>query len=249
MLRRFTLLFLLFTLTSGLYAQVGEHRSELAFGVSGGYMMSTVGFTPSIPQKQHTGIMGGVALRYTSEKYFSSICAIQIEANIARLGWQQKILGGDDVPVINAETGLPEAYSRNLTYLQVPFLTRLGWGRERRGVQFYFVAGPQVGFLLSESTTKNYATPNVAERNSPVIEQESMPVENKIDYGITAGLGLEISFPHLGRFLVEGRYYFGLGNIYGNSKRDYFAKSNLSAINVRLSYMIDLWRSDNKDIK
>ena len=34
-------------------AQIGEHRNDFSIGVNGGYLMSSVGFTPSIPQSQH----------------------------------------------------------------------------------------------------------------------------------------------------------------------------------------------------
>ena len=70
-----------------------------------------------------------------------------------------------------------------------------------------------------------------------------MSVENKFDYGIAAGLGMEYSVPKVGHFLLEGRYYYGLGNIYGDSKRDYFAKSNHSSIVIKLTYLFDIVRS------
>ena len=67
-----------------------------------------------------------------------------------------------------------------------------------------------------------------------------MSVENKVDYGIAGGLGLEFSHRRLGHFLVEGRYYFGLGNIYGNSKRDFFGKSNYANILIQAAYLFDI---------
>ena len=58
--------------------------------------------------------------------------------------------------------------------------------------------------------------------------------------GIAAGLGLEYSHPKAGHFQIEGRYYYGLGNIYGDSKKDYFGKSNFGNIVVKLTYLFDL---------
>ncbi len=86
-------------------------------------------------------------------------------------------------------------------------------------------------------------------RVSPVYQQETMPVENKLDYGIAAGLGVELSLKHVGHFLVEGRYYYGLGNIYGNSKRDFFAKSPYQNIVVKATYLFDIVKSNNPKIK
>lgn len=237
-------------------AQVGEHRSELAIGVNGGYVLSNVGFVPKVPQSVHGGLTGGLSLRYTSEKYFNSICAIVGEVNFAQIGWKESILTPEDQPVINAVTGVAEAYQRDINYLQVPVFARLGWGRERKGFQFFFQAGPQIGYMMSEKTKMNYdfatQTPVYSDgsgRTSSVIAQDTMAVENKFDYGIAAGLGLEFSHPKVGHFLLEGRYYYGLGDIYGNSKRDFFGRSNFSNIVIKLTYLFDLKKTNNSKIK
>ena len=80
----------------------------------------------------------------------------------------------------------------------------------------------------------------MADRSNPTIEQYSMSVEKKFDYGIAAGMGVEYSIPALGHFLLEGRYYYGLGNIYGNSKRDFFGKSNFGGIYIKATYLFDI---------
>ena len=72
-----------------------------------------------------------------------------------------------------------------------------------------------------------------------------MPVERNFDYGIAAGLGAEWSIRHLGHFLIEARYYYGLGNIYGNTKQDFFGKSNNSNIIVKTTYLFDITKSKN----
>lgn len=229
-------------------AQIGDHRNDLAIGLSGGYVMSTVGFTPKVTQNQHGGTTAGLSLRYTCEKYFSTICSIDAEINYARLGWKERILTTDDQPVINTATGLAEAYQRHMDYIQIPIFAHLAWGRERKGVQFFFKAGPQFGFLLSESTEANFSFDqrNTADRSNQTCAQDTMAVENKFDYGIAAGLGIEYSIPHVGHFQLEGRYYYGLGNIYGDSKRDYFAKSNHSNIVVKLTYLFDITSTKRK---
>ena len=246
-------------------AQIGEYRNEFAVGINGGVIMSTMGFVPEIPQKQLMGKTLGITLRYTGEKYFKSICALVAEVNYAEVGWEENILTPKDEPVINTSTGLAEEYKRIVNYVQVPLFARLGWGRERRGFQAFFQVGPQLGFYLSEKTEANFDLdhPMIYERVShvsgPSVKQDGkeytysnmyhMDVENKLDYGIAAGLGLEFSNRRLGHFLIEGRYYFGLGNIYGNSKRDYFAKSNYYNIVIKAAYLFDLVKSKNATIK
>lgn len=223
-------------------AQIGQHRNDLSIGVNGGYVMSSIGFTPKVNQNMYGGFTGGVSFRYVCEKYFSTVCSVQAEVNYAKIGWKEKILNLQDEPVVNPATGAAEEYSRTLNYIQIPIFAHLAWGKERKGLQFFFQAGPQVGIYLSESTEANYnlASPNLDDRSNQTVAQETMPVENKFDYGIAAGLGLEYSHPKAGHFQIEGRYYYGLGNIYGDSKKDYFGKSNVSNIVIKLTYLFDL---------
>ena len=247
------LLLLLFVCFSALrsQAQIGEYRSEFAVGASAGYVLSQVGFMPEVPQLQHKGLTAGLTARYTTEKYFSSICSIVAELNYVQVGWEEEILTPNDEPVINTYTGQPEYYKRDMSFLQIPVLARMGWGRERSGFQFFFQIGPQMGVFLGEKTNKNF---NINERNarartSQIIAQDTMAVENKLEYGLTGGVGLEFSHRKLGHFLLEGRYYYGLGDLYGNSKKDYFGRSNLTNIVVKLTYMIDLHKTNNPKIK
>ncbi len=236
------ILFVLSLCPSALHAQIGAHRNDLSIGVNGGYVMSTIGFTPKVTQNSHGGITFGLSMRYTCEKYFSTICSISAELNYARIGWKESIKTTADQPVINPQTGLAEAYQRDLDYIQIPVFAHLAWGREKKGMQFFFKAGPQFGYMIGESTKTNFtfANRNISDRSNQTCAQDTMSVENKFDYGIAAGMGVEYSIPHVGHFLLEGRYYYGLGNIYGDTKRDYFAKSNHSNIVVKLTYLFDL---------
>ena len=240
--RIFTLVVLLMPLLA--VAQIGQHRSVLSVGVNGGYVLSSVGFTPKVNQKMFGGMTGGITFRYVCEKYFSTVCSVQAELNYAKIGWKQDILDASDASVINQHTGVAEEYSRTVNYLQIPIFAHLAWGREQQGFQFFFQAGPQFGIYLSESTAASYdlSSPNLDDRANQTVAQETMPVENKFDYGIAAGLGMEYSHRKVGHFQIEGRYYYGLGNIYGDSKKDYFGKSNFGNIVVKLTYLFDLMK-------
>lgn len=228
-------------------AQIGNYRQDFAIGVNGGYAFTNFRFTPKVNQGLHGGVMGGLTWRYTCEKYFSSICAIVGEVNYAQMGWKESILDYDDNPVINESTGLAEKYSRTINYVQVPVFARLGWGREVKGVQFFVQAGPQFGYFLSEKTKMNFELEkrNTTDRVNQVIEQDTMAVENKFDYGIAGGVGVEFSHPSVGHFILEGRYYYGLGNIYGDTKKDFFASSNMGSIMIKLSWLFDIKGTKN----
>lgn len=82
-----------------------------------------------------------------------------------------------------------DQYSDELNYLQLPATLNIKLGNVL-SAQF----GPQIGYLLSAKFD-----------GSDYIE-----TLNKIDYGIVAGLGVE--FPNT-NFGLNGRYYYGLGNI------------------------------------
>ena len=223
-------------------AQIGEHRNTLSVGVNGGYSMSRVGFSPKVTQSMHGGMVGGLSVRYMSEKYFKTYCSIYGEVNLLQGGWNEKIVDIEENKVVNSTTGQPEEYSRTLSYIEVPIFAQLAWGKEERGCKFFVQAGPKVGFMLGEKTTANFDINdmNITDRANKETTQYGMDVENKFDYGIAAGLGMEYSVPRVGHFIVEGRYNFGLGNLFGDSKRDYFSKSNNTGFNVKIIYMMDV---------
>ena len=246
-MRKIAILLLCCFVTSSAFAQIGEHRNDLSIGLNGGYQLSNVGFVPRVSQGLLGGITGGLTARYVCEKYFNTICSVQGEVNFAQAGWKESILDDADQPVINEVSGLPEEYSRTINYVQVPVFAHLAWGREQRGAQFFFQLGPQFGYYLSESTKSNFnwEDRNMYDRVNPVCAQDTMAVEHKFDYGIAVGAGLEYSLPHVGHFQLEARYYYGLGNIYGDTKRDYFAKSNLGSIVVKLAWLFDITKTKN----
>lgn len=212
---------------TGINAQVGSMRNMWSAGGSAGVGTSSVSFVPSIKQQLSLGPTAGVTLRYTSEKYFFLICGTQIELNYARRGWTELI-----------EDGSLNEYSRAADYIEIPFYAHLGFGREIRGFQGYLNAGPQISYLISEHETYGGKKPwDISHRPNNVTAQYGKAIENKVDYGISAGLGVEMR-TGLGAFGLEGRYYFGLGNIFGITKTDDFARCANSTISLRATYMI-----------
>lgn len=231
-------------------AQVGQYRSDLAIGINGGIVMNSVSFSPRVQQDMTIGPELGVSLRYTCEKYFAAVCALQAEVNFSRLGWSEK-----------AENGT-YSYTRNMNYINVPFMARLGFGRERKGFMGYIILGPQFGFCIGESDTRlgewvdavNPHDPEGPTINIPAnaegpTEHYNLPVEKKFTYGITGGAGMEFSNPSIGHFTLEGRYMFGLSDIFNNGKKDPFGRSANSSIVVKLSYFWDIKKTKDNTIK
>ena len=226
------------------HAQIGEHRNTLSIGGNAGYNMTTVRFTPKVPQGMKGGMNMGFTARYTVEKYFATIASIQAEVNFSQLGWKEDIRDMSNQPVINTVTKQAEKYERTINYVQIPFFAHLAWGRENNGFNFFVNAGPQLGIYVSESTKSNFdwATRNMDDRSNKVVAQDTMSVENKMDYGIAAGAGVEWATKKLGRFTLEARYYYGRCNIYGDSKRDYFGSSNYGTITIKLGWLVDIMK-------
>lgn len=235
--RRFAIALCLIVAGVHARAQVGEYRSDFAVGVGAGWMLTRMDFDPSIKQNYKQSPTIGISARYICEKYFSSICGVLVELNYASQGWQERI-----------EDGSGNTYKRNLHYAQLPILMQLGWGRERRGLKFVFEAGPQIGYCLGESEARGGGTWDTSARPNSVVYQYSHDIDNTFDYGITGGLGIELSTA-IGHFLLEGRYYYGLGDTYDNSKQGFFSRSANSAITIKFNYLFDLARTRRDDIK
>ncbi len=210
------------------YAQIELPRNILEIGVAGGLNMSKMDVQPTIRQNLLNGINGGLSIRYTSEKYFKMICAAQLEVNFSQRGWDEDF---DD------ET--KNGYSRTLNYIEIPFFAHLAFGKEPRGVQFFINLGPQIGFLISDSEDYKgeWAIESRPSTIQPIYGKE---IQNKFEYGIAGGLGLELK-TKAGNFFIEGRYYYGLSDIFSNSKTDDFGRSANTTIYARLGYSIPIF--------
>ena len=206
-------------------AQVGEQRHNFALGLNGGINLNSVSFSPTVRQSNLMGITGGLTARYISERYFKMICGAQIEVNFSQHGWDEYY---QDYPDLQ--------YTRKMNYVEIPFLAHLAFGKEKRGLQFFIHAGPQIGFFLSDSYTQSGPWEDYS---NIVVEQHDKKVDNKFDYGIAAGLGVELK-TSAGNFLLEGRYYYALADFYSSTKKDYFSRSAHGVITAKLTYLFDL---------
>lgn len=200
-----------------------HYKPHISVGGHAGMTMSEISFSPSVKQSWVNGMGGGVAVRYAEEKIFGLIA----ELNFEQRGWQE-----------NFEES-PLAYSRTLTYLSVPFMTHIYFGSSR--FKGFVNLGPEFGLLLGESTSSNFDHGNpFASSDFPtdnrMTEQMVTEVKNKLDYGITAGIGCEYYVHPRHSILMEARLYYGLGNIFPSSKADTFSASRNMSIEVTLGY-------------
>lgn len=195
-------------------AQKQPVRPLWSFGANLGLTYSSIDFSPKVQQSLRKGLSGGFTARWMTDKNLG----LQAELNITQRGWEELF-----------EEQPQYSYDRLLTYLEVPFMTHIQFN------PFFINLGPQLAYLLGESTQDglNGDSPNTNN------EQHDLAVERKFDYGITAGLGYELR-TGIGRFILEGRYYIALSNIYNSSKQDPFPKSANHTISAKLTYLFDL---------
>lgn len=200
------------------------YSPNVSIGGKAGVTLSQMSFSPGIRQSMLMGGMAGVMFRYTEERNFGLIA----ELNIEQRGWKE-----------NFEE-LPFQYQRTLTYIQLPLLTHIYFGSRR--VKGFVNLGPEIGYMIASGTKANfdYANPSTVEgfpMHNRMTEQMNTEVKNKFDYGISAGIGMEVFMNRRNSILLEGRFYYGLGNIFPASKADTFAASRSMSIMVNLGYM------------
>lgn len=222
-------------LTLPTFGQVGEARNNLSIGFNGGLNINNATFQPKIKQKTMMGAVGGLTARYISEKYFAMICGAQVEVNLSQRGWNELFEINSNNQLIEDKS---RTYSRKMSYLEVPFLAHLAFGKEV-GAQVFLNLGPQVAFLLndSEKKTGDWTGKTLSETQVAIYNKK---IDNKFDYGIVGGLGVELRTRNAGHFLLEGRYYFALSDFMGTTKKDYFSRAAHTTISAKITYLFDL---------
>ena len=81
----------------------------------------------------------------------------------------------------------------------------------------------------------------MADRANGVVAQYGKSIENRLDYGIVAGLGGEFT-TKVGHFIVDARYYYGLSDLFHNAKKDPFSKSANNTLMLKFTYLMDFPR-------
>ncbi len=198
---------------------------ELSVGVKGGVTIPNMAFSPSIEQKTWVGYTTGLMFRYTEEKIFGLI----VELNFSQRGWDE-----------NFEND-PYNYRHTLDYIEIPFLAHIYFGNDV--IRGFVNLGPQIGVLYNDNYQTNFDINNLPTftTENRINEVYNMQIANRFDYGITGGIGIELRLKrHI--LMLEGRYYFGLGDIYGNRKADVFSGSSANrGFMINLAYLFRIW--------
>ena len=184
-----------------------DFKRQLQIGVGGGPIFSEIDFVTTVPQNTTKGFTAGIAAKFLSEKHLGIIA----ELNYTQRGWTEDF----------SETDFVEhAFSHTLNYLELPLMTHIYFGRR---VKFIINLGPQISYLFSSSMSMNDALSDYL--HNILDEEPDNPIgiryrsaDNKFDYGLLGGAGMEFD-TGIGSFALEARYYFGLGDAYDNSRK------------------------------
>ena len=216
----FLILLLCFSIASGVSQT--HYDSNVYIGGHAGIDLPRMFFTPAVKQGWPVDPMFGLMFRYIEEDHFGLIA----EANWVRRGWSENF------------EGLPFSYQRNVDFIEVPVFAHIYFGRRAK---FFVNAGPQIAFRIGEGYKANFDPyhtstipdfPNTNRRNNQMTE----PVTQKVDYGISAGLGCEFNVNMRNSVSLEARYYFGLGNLFSSKRQDTFRASNAMYISITAGY-------------
>lgn len=216
-----------------------EFKRELNIGIGVGPTFSSMSIVPmntntTVKTKNALQYHGGISVRYITEKHFGLIG----EINYTQMGWEGKFEDED------IEAGYKHTHTLN--YLEIPLLTHIYFGSDK--TRFFVNLGPKIGFLLGEKETLSDEleawigadTPPYTSDFYPSFAHYHKDAEKKLDYGITAGLGMELR-TKIGYFTLEGRYYMGFGDIYKSQKGEDFSRSANREISAKLTYYIKVF--------
>lgn len=215
MKRTLTICLTLLCCATAMVAQPRLHQPEYYLGVHGGISASTIFFNPKMPymtpltKTALLGPNGGLVFRYNGHK----CCGLQVEVNYMTRGWRE----------VNKDYGID--YCRTLSYIEVPFLTHINFGKKARG---FINLGPQIGYCIMDKAT---GTPN------PMLSHQYEPIEKKIDWGVAGGVGFYYRTPKAGAYQVEARFNFSLGGIFGTQTVDYYNMASPMDLSINIAYL------------
>ena len=212
------LLFLQFSLSA--FAQNEPFKKEFYFGAKGGMVFSRVKFKPNVEQNMYTGNSAGLLFRMISEPHVG----IQVEVNYLQKGWEEKPIAG-----------LSQTYVHKLNYVDIPIMTHANLGT--KAYRFTLNLGPTVAFLISDSQGMNPPSPGIP--SVPPIPYWGKPIDSRVDFLFTGGIGSEVHFKHAGALALDARVFYSLTNLY-NYKNYGYDPSQTNGLQVTLSYLFRL---------
>lgn len=184
-------------------------------GIKGAYTMSNIKLSPYTPTKKLFGYGYDYGIMY--KQYDSKFVGLQAELHITNRGYRQEI--NDTLKIDNQRVN---------TYIELPAFMQF---RVNAKVAYLHVnIGPYFSYLLKAQEGNNQTGSfELSEYELNIIR------DNRFDYGIAAGIGLSHDFK-FGSIQIEGRYSFGLGDLFNVDYPDNPSQSPVRFQSVIISY-------------
>lgn len=198
-------------------AQRSDYPRSLWLGAHGGVSLTRFSFVPRVSQDLYSGYGGGLVVRYEVERGAN----LQVELNYERSGWRESFESD------------AMGYRRHLTYVEMPILSQLylSYGIARLNVN----AGPMIGYLLEDRGEVRGEGFTEAQEL-----RQSMPVANKIKWGLAGGVGLSLGLARGHRIELDGRVSYSFSDIWSNRRVDPYGQSAELRFGLGISYLIRL---------
>ena len=173
-------------------------------------------------QSLSIGVHGGIAAsRFTfvpSVRQRIHVASLQVELNYLRGGWQEKY------------DALATRYTRHIDYLELPILSHLYF--RSGGTRLFLNLGPFVGYQLAEASEVS-GEANMSERD---LARHQMAVTDRLFWGLGGGPGVSIALGARQRIELEGRFVYGLGNIWSARRGSAYVQSSEMRFGATLNY-------------
>lgn len=233
---------------ASVFSSMAQERSsfeqEVAVGVSGGVNMSQVRFlhnntsyTSMIGDQSlfnQRGMTAGVNALYIAQKHFG----VFLEMNLTQKGWcekfrarngdSQRLVGADNVDFNGVDL------KRDLTYLDIPFLAHVYFGRKAR---VYVDFGPEFSLLLKE---KDDTQVSEIQRQTLTLRDPRVNPDieiSKYDLQLCAAVGFDL---HLDKVhpMLEVRWNYGTHDLYECGKMELFQRTSTQNLAIVLKFMV-----------
>jgi len=172
--------------------------SQFSFGPRAGINLTQQRFTSEYKVFRQ-GFVGGVMLKYEVNDLFS----IQPELLFSQKG-------------VHTDEDGDDFHDKLLNYIELPVMGKFIAGKDF--FNFYINAGPYTAFLVSGKTSYSKT---VVQGGADVVLSDESPIDfsedtkqNRIDFGLSLGLGFEFEVGRNGRIITDLRWDIGFPETY-----------------------------------
>ena len=219
-LRNLTLITLIFC-TSLLYGQ----NNKFDIGLEMGPSLKSLRGNDFLDNNNELsfGFSCGLAFQYN----FTKLVSIRTNLTFERKGLTNKSQATD----ITGNSIGELTFHSNFDYLTIPILGRLTFGKK---INFFVNAGPYIGYLIKQTDLTE------AFGEFPKTETDNTDNFNRIDFGLTTGLGVVLPINDRLLFTIEIRNNLGFYNISSLPVvNDVTIKTNSTNLLIGISYRFE----------